>query len=126
TRLRVLHTPGHAPDHLCFFDAQTRDMYCGDLVRMGGSIVIPASKGGNLRQYLDSLQRVRMLAPARLLPGHGPVINDPDTVIDEYARHCAQREVAAISAPRASPQDPDPILSRSYAELSTMLTAAAA
>ena len=125
TRLRVLHTPGHAPDHLCFFDEETRDMYCGDLVRMGGSIVIPASKGGNLRQYLDSLQAVRALAPARLLPGHGPVINDPDTSIDEYVRHRAQREGEVISALSAGLMTPEQIVSRIYGELSPMLTAAA-
>src|SRR4051812_27935463 len=52
--VRMIHTPGHSPDHVCFFDEEAGDIYCGDLVRTGGSIVIPASKGGNLRQYLQS------------------------------------------------------------------------
>ena len=47
--------------------------------RLGGTIVIPASAGGSLAQYLDSLRRIRALAPRRLLPGHGPVIDDPVT-----------------------------------------------
>jgi hypothetical protein len=63
--LRVVPTPGHAPDHLCFFDEASGDLYCGDLVRLGGTIVIPASKGGNLAQYLASLR-------ARPLPGAAP------------------------------------------------------
>src|SRR5918995_5746065 len=46
-RLVALHTPGHAPDHFCFFDEETRDLLCGDLARRGGTIVVPASKGGN-------------------------------------------------------------------------------
>ena len=125
TRLRLLPTPGHAPDHLCFFDEQTRDVYCGDLVRMGGSIVIPASKGGNLRQYLDSLQRVRALSPARLLPGHGPFINDPDAVIAEYLRHRGQRESEVIAALGAGLMTPEEIVSRIYGELTPMLSAAA-
>ena len=48
TVLTALHTPGHAPDHFCFLDNTTREIYCGDLARLGGTIVIPASKGGNL------------------------------------------------------------------------------
>jgi glyoxylase-like metal-dependent hydrolase (beta-lactamase superfamily II) len=99
--LRIVHTPGHSPDHLCFFDDRSRDLYCGDLVRAGGSIVIPASKGGNLRHYLDSLARVRDLSPRRLLPGHGPIIEDPGALIDEYIKHRAEREDQVMAALRA-------------------------
>ena len=56
TTLRAIHTPGHAPDHFCFFDERTRELYCGDLARIGGTVVIPASRGGNLREYLESLR----------------------------------------------------------------------
>ena len=126
TRLRIVQTPGHAPDHLCFFDEVSRDMYCGDLVRMGGSIVIPASKGGNLRHYLDSLERVRALEPARLLPGHGPIIDDPETVIDQYIQHRAQREAEIVAALRDGLMTPVQIVSRLYGALNPTLSAAAA
>lgn len=92
TTLRVIHTPGHAPDHVCFFDEGAGDLYCGDLARLGGTIVIPARQGGDLRAYLASLRRVRDLAPRRLLPGHGPIIDDPRTLIDQYIRHRQERE----------------------------------
>ena len=49
--LRVIHTPGHAPDHLCFLDETSRTLFCGDLVIAGGSVVIPASNGGSLTAY---------------------------------------------------------------------------
>ena len=55
-QLLPIHTPGHSPDHLCFFDEAAGDLFTGDLVRIGGTIVIPATRGGNLRQYLDSLR----------------------------------------------------------------------
>ncbi len=126
TSLRIVHTPGHAPDHVCFFDERTRDMYCGDLVRAGGSIVIPASKGGNLRQYLDSLTRARALAPARLLPGHGPIIDNPDAVFDQYIRHRRQREDEVIAALRAGSMTPEEIVPRIYGALSPVLASAAA
>jgi glyoxylase-like metal-dependent hydrolase (beta-lactamase superfamily II) len=96
--LEIVPTPGHAPDHLCFFDRESGDLYCGDLARSGGTIVIPASKGGNLRDYLASLRRVRDLAPRRLLPGHGPVIDSPSAIIDEYIAHREQREQQILKA----------------------------
>lgn len=126
TKLRVLHTPGHAPDHVCFVDQDARDVYCGDLARSGGSIVIPASKGGNLRHYLDSLNRVRALQPKRLLPGHGPIVDDPVGLIDEYLQHRAQREEEIVAALRDGLRTPEEMVPRIYGVLNPMLSAAAA
>lgn len=124
--LRVVHTPGHSPDHVCFFDDRSRDLYCGDLVRAGGSIVIPASKGGNLRHYLDSLARVRDLSPRRLLPGHGPIIDDPGRLIEEYVKHRAEREAEVIAALQGGLTTPEQVTARVYGQLPAMLAAAAA
>lgn len=126
TRLRILHTPGHAPDHLCFLEEDARDLYCGDLARLGGSIVIPASKGGNLRQYLESLKHVRSLGSKRLLPGHGPIVNDPGALIDEYLRHRAQREDEVIAALQDGLKTPEEMVPRVYGVLNPALSAAAA
>ena len=126
SRLQIVPTPGHAPDHVCFFDEAAGDMYCGDLVRAGGSIVIPASKGGDLRKYLDSLNRVRALAPKRLLPGHGPIVDDPASLIDKYLQHRAEREGEVIAALRAGAMTPEEIVPRVYGDLAPALVAAAA
>ena len=80
--MRAVWTPGHSQDHCCFVDDSAREIYCGDLIRAGGTIVIAASRGGDLRAYLQSLERVRSLAPRRLFPGHGPAIEDPAAAID--------------------------------------------
>jgi glyoxylase-like metal-dependent hydrolase (beta-lactamase superfamily II) len=121
-----IHTPGHAPDHLCFLDRNTLQVFCGDLVRAGGTIVIPGSRGGNLRQYLDSLRRIRALSARALLPGHGPVIDAPAAVIDEYLRHREEREAQVISALRGGDATPDAIASRIYGERPSAIAAAAA
>jgi glyoxylase-like metal-dependent hydrolase (beta-lactamase superfamily II) len=126
TELLPIHTPGHAPDHLCFLDTRTRDIYCGDLVRAGGTIVIPASRGGNLRQYLDSLRRVRALEPHRLLPGHGEIIDDPAAVLDEYIGHRDEREMQVLEALSAGLSTPEEIGARVYPGLASGLGAAAA
>jgi glyoxylase-like metal-dependent hydrolase (beta-lactamase superfamily II) len=124
--LEIVPTPGHSPDHLCFFDRESGDLYCGDLARRGGTIVIPASKGGNLRQYLESLGRVRDLNPRRLLPGHGPIVDDPIALIDEYIAHRQQREQQILKAILEGARTVPDIVSRVYPALPASLSDAAA
>ena len=126
TELLPVYTPGHAPDHLCFFDRGSGDLYCGDLIRLGGTIVIPASSGGNLREYFASLRLVRGLAPRRLLPGHGAIIDDPPAVIDEYLRHRQERQRQIWAALTAGAGTPDEITKRVYPEIPVGLLGAAA
>jgi glyoxylase-like metal-dependent hydrolase (beta-lactamase superfamily II) len=125
-QLVALHTPGHAPDHFCFFDEDSRDLYCGDLARRGGTIVVPASKGGSLAKYLASLRRIRELAPARLLPGHGPIIEDAAALIDEYLAHRAEREEQVMEALASGCESVDQIVARIYTALHPAVVRAAA
>lgn len=124
--LRALATPGHAPDHCCFFDESTGDLFCGDLLRAGGTIVIPASRGGDLAHYLESLRLVRDLGPRRLLPGHGPAIDDPQRAVDEYLRHRAERHAQVLHAVGAGCRTPEEIVERVYSGLPPSLLAGAA
>jgi glyoxylase-like metal-dependent hydrolase (beta-lactamase superfamily II) len=126
TALRALHTPGHSPDHYCFVDESARDVFCGDLARVGGTVVIPASQGGSLSQYLQSLDRIRSLAPRRLLPGHGPIALDPIALLDEYIRHRFERETQIVEALRSGCRTPEEIVARVYGGLNPSLRTAAA
>ncbi len=121
--LKALHTPGHSPDHLSF--AAAGDVFCADLIRSGGTIVIPASRGGDLTQYLASLKRVRNLQPSRLLPGHGPIIDDPAKAIDEYVRHRAIREAQIVRALSQGHDTPERIASVLYEGLPQTIVPAA-
>ena len=98
TRLEAIHTPGHAPDHLCFWHGESRTLFGGDLAVQGTTVYIPASLEGDLIQYLESLERVRTLGSARVLPAHGPVIDDPDTLLQEYLAHRRQREEQIVAS----------------------------
>lgn len=124
--LEIIPTPGHAPDHLCFFDRDAGDLYCGDLARRGGTIVIPARKGGDMRAYLASLKRVRDLGPRRLLPGHGSVVDDPIALIDEYLAHRAEREQQILKAMLDGARTVEEIVRRVYPALPSSLSDAAA
>lgn len=94
--LRVLATPGHAVDHVCFL---TDDEACfsGDLVLgLGSTIVGP--DGGGLAAYMESLRLLRA-EPLRLIcPGHGPWITDPEAKLDEYILHREERESRLLAA----------------------------
>jgi glyoxylase-like metal-dependent hydrolase (beta-lactamase superfamily II) len=124
--LEILPTPGHAPDHLCFFDRESGDLYCGDLAREGGTIVIPARKGGDLRAYLASLKLIRDLGPRRLLPGHGPIVERPAALIDEYIAHRQKREQQILQAMLDGARTVDEIVRRVYPALPASLSDAAA
>lgn len=125
-RLTALHTPGHAPDHFCFADEALREVFCGDLLRAGGTVVIPASKGGDLRAYLDSLRRVRDLGAVRLWPGHGPAIEDPGRLIAEYVSHRAERDAQIVDALRRGRETPPDIAADVYGRIPSALVAASA
>ena len=112
--LLAVHTPGHAPDHLCFFDEVSGTLFSADLVVPGSSVVIPASRGGSLAQYLASLRRVLALAPARMLPAHGLAIDDPAMVLNQHLAHRQRREDQIVAALRAGDRRPDVIVDRLY------------
>lgn len=97
-RLDVLHTPGHAPDHLAFWHAESRTLFAGDLLILGTTVFIPASSGGSLVDYLHSLRRVLALDPRRVLPAHGPAIEDPRSLLTGYLEHRHQRERQVLTA----------------------------
>jgi glyoxylase-like metal-dependent hydrolase (beta-lactamase superfamily II) len=124
--LTPVHTPGHSPDHHCFVDEAAGDVYCGDLARANGTIVIPGRRGGNLKQYLASLKRIRDLKPRRLLPGHGPIVIDPASLIDGYLAHRADREAQIVAILRRRPATVEEIAPEIYGRLAESIGAAAA
>ncbi|HUJ77259.1 MAG TPA: MBL fold metallo-hydrolase [bacterium] len=89
--LHALHTPGHAPDHLCFLLEEERALFTGDVVLGVGTTVIPLD-GGDLGQYLASLRRLLTLDVQRIYPGHGPVIENAREKITAYLEHRLERE----------------------------------
>jgi glyoxylase-like metal-dependent hydrolase (beta-lactamase superfamily II) len=123
--LTVMHTPGHSPDHLAFRHDGSRTVFVGDLVVLGSSVMIHWSRGGDLAQYLASLARLQALSPARLLPAHGPPIDDPQAVLASYIRHRLQREQQVVDALRAGHSTVQAIAESIYDGLAPALMPAA-
>jgi len=123
--LTVLHTPGHALDHVCFWNPETRELFAGDMLSLGTTIMIPAGRGGGLRAYMTSLERLAALAPVRVFPGHGAIIEQPVELITEYLAHRRMREEQVRQCLAEGVTDAGAIVERLYPGLPAGLVAAA-
>ncbi len=124
--LEAIHTPGHAPDHLCFFEPRTSTLFCGDLLINGGTVTIPVSTGGDLTRYLKSLRRVAAMQPRRALAGHGDPIENPGALIRAYLGHRQLREQQILDVLGSGAATINEIVGRVYQGLSPTLDKAAA
>jgi len=116
--LRALHTPGHALGHLCFHDEERGVLLTGDNIVGLGSVLIDPPQG-NMRAYLDSLERMRSLPNLGVLfGGHGPAIATPYKKIDEYISHRLERERNILQAVRAGATNPTEIVAQVYIDVS--------
>jgi len=123
--LVAIFTPGHAPDHLCYYLKEERALFTGDVVLGAGTTVIPEDSG-DLGQYMDSLRRLLELDLETIYPGHGPVIREPAKKIREYIAHRELRENQIISALKDGPLDAMEIVKQIYTDVPEYLHQAAA
>src|SRR5262249_53163452 len=101
--LEAIHTPGHAPGHLAFYEPSYQLLFAGDMVSTVSSVVI-APPEGDLSEYLASLRRLQG-CPARLrLPAHGPVSARSAFVLQEALAHRAKREEQLLQALAGGPR----------------------
>lgn len=124
--LEVIHTPGHSLDHVCFWRESTRDLFAGDMLAMGTTVMIPGNRGGGMRAYLGSLHRMAELSPRRVFPGHGRTIDDPATLIAQYVTHREMRHAQVLELLGEGMDDPREIVARLYPDLPAGLANAAA
>jgi glyoxylase-like metal-dependent hydrolase (beta-lactamase superfamily II) len=96
-RLRAVHTPGHASNHLCYLLEQQKLLFTGDHVMQGSTVVI-SPPDGDMAVYLDSLERLLGLDLAALAPGHGHVIEKPHDEVRHLIAHRLKREKKVIDA----------------------------
>ncbi len=100
TTLRVLHTPGHASNHLCYLLEQEKTLFTGDQVMQGSTVVINPPDG-DMGAYLRALEALLGEDLEWLAPGHGFLVARPHEVLRALIRHRLKREALVLQALRA-------------------------
>jgi ribonuclease/clavin/mitogillin len=96
-RWTVLHTPGHAPGHVCLWSEEERAVVVGDMVASVGTILIEP-RDGDMRVYLEQLERLAALDARLALPAHGEPIDEPTALFRRYIAHRLMREKKVLGA----------------------------
>jgi len=125
--LRVVATPGHTADSLSLLLPADGGLLTGDTVLGRGTTVIAGD--GSLGDYLRTLDELRSLADTAalqvLLPGHGPLLNDPAGVLDYYIAHRKERLDQVGAARAAGAKTPTEVVAVVYADVDKSLWPAA-
>lgn len=98
-RLKAIHTPGHASNHVCWLLEEERMLFSGDHIMQGSTVVI-RPPDGDMGAYLQSLEKLKKLRLRSIAPGHGTLIEEPNPLIDWYLAHRREREAKVLAALR--------------------------
>jgi glyoxylase-like metal-dependent hydrolase (beta-lactamase superfamily II) len=112
-RLRAVHTPGHACNHYCLLLEQEGMLFTGDHI-MNGSTVVIIPPSGDMKDYLDSLEKLKSLPLRSLAPGHGELMPEPVAVVDGIIRHRLTREAKVARVLAEAGGTLDELVERAY------------
>lgn len=119
--LRVVHTPGHASNHLCFLLEEERTLFTGDHIIQGSTVVIDPPDG-DMAAYIGSLESLLREPLDYLAPGHGTLIPHPDAAIQALIQHRLRREAKVLAAlPGGQPATLPRLVQRVYDDVSPQL-----
>ncbi len=125
--LRVMATPGHTSDSLCFVlsgpDGEAA-VLTGDTILGRGTSVV-AHPDGVLDDYLVSLRRLSALGDVPVLPGHGPELASAGAAAEDYLRHRVARLKQVRAAVAAGATTPEQVVASVYANVDRALWPAA-
>jgi glyoxylase-like metal-dependent hydrolase (beta-lactamase superfamily II) len=125
--MQALHTPGHAADHLCFAKPAANGdkvLFSADHV-MSWSTSVVSPPGGDMRDYFASLNLLLGRDENVYLPGHGPLLRDPRTLVRAMLTHRMIREQAIATKLTEGPFDTHAIMNALYSQLNPKLRRAA-
>jgi len=123
--LEVIHTPGHASNHLCYLLKEEKLLFTGDHI-MNGSTVVISPPDGNMQDYLDSLNKLKEYDLENIAPGHGELLSNPHSVADWIIDHRIDRENKVIKAIKeAGSGNPDSLVEAVYDDVEESLHFAA-
>ncbi len=105
--LKVIHTPGHAANHLCLVLLEDGLLFSGDHI-LNGSTTIVDPPDGDMTDYIDSLDRLARACEAHdigfILPAHGHVLGFAPQAVAHLKAHRLKREAKVMSAMKTRPE----------------------
>ena len=115
---RALHLPGHTRGHLCLIEQGSGAVVAGDLIAGVGTVIIDPPEG-DMKDYLDSLDRLLGEKPGCLYPAHGPVVPGGVARLLEYRAHRLEREELVLGSLRkaVAPATPADLVSAAYPDV---------
>mgnify|MGYP005831379091 CR=1 FL=1 len=119
-KIRAIHLPGHATGHMGYFIEQSQFLFTGDLIVGSGYAVIVPPRG-IMEQYMDSLEKLKNMSIRLILPGHGEVIKNPQSKIQEYIVHRILREIQILKALEDGPREIESIAEEIYYDMAPVL-----
>jgi glyoxylase-like metal-dependent hydrolase (beta-lactamase superfamily II) len=122
--LTALHTPGHAPDHLCLALGGTKILFSGDHV-MGWNTSVIAPPEGRMDHYMAGLDRLAQRDDDVYFPGHGGQVAEPRRLVKAFLLHRRMREQAILDCIRAGTNTIQQIVPAIYKDLNPKLVRAA-
>ena len=123
--VQAIHTPGHAPDHLCFYMPRENILFSGDHV-MGWNTTVIAPPEGNMGDYMRALDFLIERKDAAYYPGHGAPIHEPQRFVKALIFHRRWREMEIVESLRAGLTTIGEMVPRIYNGLDPSLSGAAA
>ena len=119
--LKAIHTPGHASNHLCYLLEEEKMIFTGDHI-MEGSTVVIGPPDGNMKHYIESLEKLKQFDISLIAPGHGNLMKDPKNVVDWIVSHRMFREKKVIDAlTEFSKADLDQLVEKVYDDVDERL-----
>lgn len=119
--IEVVHTPGHASNHLCYILKEEKLIFTGDHI-MNGSTVVIGPPDGNMKQYIHSLEKLKNYDIEKIAPGHGELLDNPHEVAEWIISHRLEREKKVFHALKeATRGTPDSLVERVYDDVDSSL-----
>jgi len=99
--LEAIHTPGHVGNHFCYLLKEEGMLFTGDHI-MEGSTVVIIPPGGDMADYIASLELLKQYPIQSMAPGHGQLILQPMDYVNYLIAHRLKREQKVIEGLKKS------------------------